>query len=109
MSPHLACLALLVLIPAASAGQPAKYVRPNLLIEPADLAKPEAAKKFRVLDSRPKAKYQAGHIPGASWVDHAAWSKAFNADPDAENWARRIGGAGVGSADQPVVVYGDDP
>jgi thiosulfate/3-mercaptopyruvate sulfurtransferase len=109
MSPRLALLALVLLVTAADAGQPAKYARPELLIEPAELMKSEVAKKFRILDARPRPKYQAGHAPGAFWVNHDAWSKAFNTDPTAEGWAKRLGEIGIGRAEQPVVVYGDDP
>jgi thiosulfate/3-mercaptopyruvate sulfurtransferase len=104
---RLSCLVLLLLAPAARAGEP-KYARPDLLIEPADLMKPEVAKKFRVVDTRPAPKYQAGHIPGAFLVNPALWSKAFNADPNPADWGKRIAALDIGGTDQPVVVYADD-
>jgi thiosulfate/3-mercaptopyruvate sulfurtransferase len=107
MGVRLAWLALL--LPAwAAAGDSSPYPRPELLMEPAELAKPEVAKKFHVLDARPWAKYKAGHIPGAFWVDHAAWSAAFNTDPAAESWGKRLGAAGLDRLDRRVVVYADD-
>src|SRR4029078_939225 len=45
------------------------YVQPGLLIEPAELAKAENLKKFRVLDTRSQKQYEAGHIPGAHRLD----------------------------------------
>ena len=90
----------LALLPAAD-----PYPRPDLLAEPAELAKrPDAA---RVLDVRGKNLYDAGHVPGAVWVDAAGWSRAFNAQPEPAAWARRLGDAGIDPA-KPVVVYGGD-
>src|SRR5262249_62178020 len=89
-------------------GLQAKYARPELLIEAADLLKPEAAGKFRIVDARPAPKYQAGHIPGAFPVNHDVWSKAFNTDPSPANWGKRIAALDIGSTDRPVVVYADD-
>jgi thiosulfate/3-mercaptopyruvate sulfurtransferase len=84
---------------------PGTYPNPNLLIEPADLAKNPAA--FRVLDVRGRNSFDKGHVPGAVWVDVAAWSKAFNANPDdAAGWSTRLGAAGVDPA-KPLVVIGD--
>jgi thiosulfate/3-mercaptopyruvate sulfurtransferase len=109
MSLRLSCLALLLTAPAAAgAGLEAKYSRPQLLIEPAELLKPEVAKKFRVLDARPRPKYQAGHIPGAFWVNVSLWGKAFNSDPGPEDWGKRIAALDIGGTDRPVVVYADD-
>src|SRR5947209_3005459 len=109
MSPRLASLPLLLIASTtAVAGNPPAYPRPDLLLQPAALAKPETARKFRVLDVRARAKYDAGHIPGAFPVDVAAWSKAFNTDPAAANWGKRVAAAGVDAVDRPVVVYGDD-
>lgn len=88
-----------------SAGE--GYPRPELLIEPAALAKDAAA--YLVLDARPKIAYDAGHVPGAVWVDHAAWEKAFHAGEgrDVGAWEMRIGALGVTGA-EPVVVYDDN-
>ncbi len=82
------------------------YPNASLLVEARDLAKPEARSAYRMLDTRSKAKYEAGHVPGAVRVDAAAWSKAFNAEPDASHWSKRIGDLGV-DRETPVVVYGD--
>jgi thiosulfate/3-mercaptopyruvate sulfurtransferase len=104
---HLLCTTVLLLAPAAAAA-PGKYARPELLIEAPELAKAVAGHKVQVLDARPKERYETGHIPGALWVDSAAWGKSFAAAPDKEAWTKRLGGYGL-RADAPVVVYGDDP
>jgi thiosulfate/3-mercaptopyruvate sulfurtransferase len=108
MSLSLSCLALMLTAPAAGAGLEARYSRPELLIEASDLMKPEVASKFRLVDARPAPKYQAGHIPGAFPVNHAAWAKAFNSDPSPAGWGKRIAALDIGSADRAVVVYADD-
>lgn len=38
------------------------------------LAMPETVAR---VDVRERSKYDAGHIPGADWLDHAAWTKRF--------------------------------
>jgi thiosulfate/3-mercaptopyruvate sulfurtransferase len=77
------------------------YPKAELLAEAADLA--ESA---RVLDARPRAKYEFGHIPNAVWVDYAEWSKVFDNGKDPEPWAKRIGALGI-KIDTPVVIYDD--
>ncbi|MDB5311780.1 MAG: rhdA 1 [Gemmataceae bacterium] len=88
-----------------TADPPPAYPNPALLVEVGDL-KPEAV---RLLDVRGKAKYEAGHIPGAVLVDFAPWSKAVTAGKaDAAFWKAEIAAVGVAPG-RPVVVYGDDP
>lgn len=82
------------------------YARPQMLVEPTALKKPETAREFRILDARAKEKYEAGHVPGAVWVDHEAWSKAFAAGQDPQAWAKKIGALGIGNATK-VLVYDD--
>jgi thiosulfate/3-mercaptopyruvate sulfurtransferase len=94
-----------VLLALALTAAPRAYPNPDLLIEPAALAKNPAA--ARVLDVRGRNLFDRGHVPGAVWVDAVAWSKVFNADPDdAAAWEKRLGAAGVDPA-RPVVVIGD--
>jgi thiosulfate/3-mercaptopyruvate sulfurtransferase len=107
MSPWLLCTALLILTPTDD-PKADKYAAPDLLIEAPELARLVAANKVRLLDARPKAKYDAGHIPGAVQVDAAGWAKAFGSVPDKDDWTKRIGSLGL-VVDSPVVVYGDDP
>jgi thiosulfate/3-mercaptopyruvate sulfurtransferase len=81
------------------------YPNPAILVEPADLAKSSAA--YRVLDVRGRNLFDKGHVPGAVWVDVAAWSKAFNTGPDdAAGWSKRIGAASV-DPDNSTVIIGD--
>ena len=90
---------------AALAGD--EYPRQDLLVEPAILGEAKEAKPFVVLDAREKKKFDAGHVPAARWVDHAAWAKGFGDGQDAEGWGKRIGELGIGTASQ-VVVYDDN-
>ncbi|GIW88338.1 MAG: sulfurtransferase [Isosphaeraceae bacterium] len=64
---------------------------------------------LRILDARPKEAYQAGHLPGAVWVDVAAAEK-LAATPaglkDAEAWAAWAAPLGIGPETE-VVVYDD--
>jgi len=96
----------LVLALALGAGddKPSAYPRADMIVEPADLAKPGAPGQYRILDAREKSKYEAGHVPGAAWVDHDQWTKD---DPGVERWRRRIGNTlGIG-VDTKVVIYDD--
>src|SRR5919201_1974651 len=98
---------LSVVLLAAAAGLRAGedgYPRPDLLVEPSQLAEPNTAKGFIILDARERPDYEQGHVPSARWVDHAAWARAFGRGQDAEGWSRRIGGLGIGP-DSRVVVY----
>ena len=56
------------------------------------LKKAEARKKFIILDVRSKADYVEGHVPGAVWVDHGEWDKAFAKGQSRDEWVKRIGG-----------------
>ncbi|MGA2067307.1 MAG: sulfurtransferase [Thermoguttaceae bacterium] len=96
-----AAFAVLGVAALASAEE---YARPELLVEPAALAKPEVAKEFIVLDARPKKAFAESRVPGARWVDAAAWAKAFDAGKGAEAWGRRIGSLGIDRATK-VVIY----
>ncbi len=103
-----ALLALLLAFATRNAGRADnEYVKPALLAEPAELVQRLPDGTLRVLDTRSREKYQAGHVPGAVWVDAAAWAKAFDAGKDAASWARRIGQVGMDTTTR-VVVYGDN-
>jgi thiosulfate/3-mercaptopyruvate sulfurtransferase len=100
--------ALTLFLPAqANARQsPEAYSRPDLLMEAVELARPEVAGKFHILDVRGKQKYSAGHIPSAVWVDQLTWSKSFRSGQDRDAWTKRIGELGI-DIDTPVVIYDD--
>jgi thiosulfate/3-mercaptopyruvate sulfurtransferase len=92
---------------AALEQKPERYPRPELLIEAAELAQPETAKHFRILDVRASQQYRAGHISGALLVETASWNRDFLNQPEGKSWQERIGRLGI-DANTPVVVYGDD-
>jgi thiosulfate/3-mercaptopyruvate sulfurtransferase len=99
-----ACLFGVCLIPLAIA-ETKPYPRPELLMEPAELATALSVKSPVVLDVRSAAGYDQGHVPGALWVDHDRWKKAFT-DGDAAGWSKRIGQLGI-KPDTTVVAYDD--
>lgn len=79
------------------------YPRRDMLVEAAEAAK---NKELTILDARPRDKYDAGHIPGAVWVDHAQWSKAFGTNQNSSEWGERIGALGIKPTTN-VLVYDD--
>jgi thiosulfate/3-mercaptopyruvate sulfurtransferase len=99
---------LFVYLPAANEAKGGKYATPGLLAEPPEVARLVRDGKARVLDTRERRKYDLGHIPGASCVDAAAWSKAFGSAPDKDDWTQRLGALGL-EPDVTTVVYGEDP
>jgi thiosulfate/3-mercaptopyruvate sulfurtransferase len=96
-----------VMLIGAAQEQEKNYPRPELLIEPSDLAKPDVAKEYVILDARSRTKYKESHMPNARWVNHAEWANAFGHGKDADAWAKRIGSLGLTSSSK-VVVYDDD-
>ncbi|MBY0528509.1 MAG: hypothetical protein K2R98_34280 [Gemmataceae bacterium] len=93
----------LVLVLAVAAEPPQKsHPRPELLIEVEGIAKLQPSPV--IIDARPRGGYDAGHIPGAVWVDLEAWSKAFADNPDKTEWTKRIGDLGI-DTDTRVIVY----
>lgn len=80
------------------------YPQARLLIEPSQLMK---LKGTVILDVRGKKDFAQAHIPGAVWIDAKAWDRAFNAEPDAAGWEKRLGDSGIDLRNA-VVVYGDD-
>jgi thiosulfate/3-mercaptopyruvate sulfurtransferase len=103
MKTWLFSLTALLLGSAHLGAQPA-YPRPQLLLEAKDLQ--AGADKFVILDARSKAKYTEGHIPGAVWVDHDAWSKDFGINPNDKEWPGRASRLGIDNV-KPVAVYDD--
>lgn len=96
-------LLLAAFAPAADPA-PAKYARPELLVEAADVS----ADNHLILDARSAAKYEAGHIPGALPVPVSAWAKAIDdGKADAAYWKQTLANFGV-TPKSVVVVYSDD-
>ncbi len=100
------CFALVscLLFSASATGEKVRYARPHLLMEPEELARPEVAQHYVILDARNREAFEAEHIPGARWVDHDAWQSEFEDGKDPAAWSRRIGDSGI-SSDSRVVVY----
>jgi thiosulfate/3-mercaptopyruvate sulfurtransferase len=101
---HLLCLMPALL--TGSADKAPSYPHPDLLLEASELQRPTSAQRFHVLDARPKAKYEAGHVPGAIWVDQNLWSRAFYTGQEPTAWSARIGALGI-DPHSPVVAYDD--
>src|SRR4051794_38204637 len=97
----LTALVLTMLVPAQDEK---KYASPDMLIEPAALKTQDQRKGFVILDARRKGQYLPGHVPGAVWVDVAAWARAFGKGDAKTDWAGRIGGLGI-KQDTKVIVY----
>jgi thiosulfate/3-mercaptopyruvate sulfurtransferase len=101
---------LLIVLAVAGCSRTAankpEYPRPELLLEPTALIKPEIGKQFVVLDARAKKDFDETRVPGARWVDAAAWAKEFGAGKDSEAWSGRIGSLGI-DRESKVVVYDD--
>jgi thiosulfate/3-mercaptopyruvate sulfurtransferase len=105
-----AILAILLQIePIASAG--AKGPMPaKMLIEPGDLNQKLSEKGLRILDTRPRADYAKGHVPGAVRVDVKSWQalgKKEGGFRDAKAWGEEIGCLGI-ARDSRVAVYGSN-
>jgi len=102
------CLPVVFLVTLTSvlAAEQSRYVHPELLLEPSELARPEVASQFIVLDARKQDAYEQEHIPGARWVDQDAWKTSLGDGTDVAEWSRRIGELGI-AADSKVVVYDD--
>jgi thiosulfate/3-mercaptopyruvate sulfurtransferase len=84
------------------------YPRGELLVSPSQLSKEllRSQSPAIVLDVRPKADYEAGHVPNAQWLSVSDWSKSFDDGSDPEAWTRRIADLGIANRTE-VVVYDD--
>lgn len=106
ISPRLLMTAVFCCTPVSLLAADEQFPRPELLLEPTELAKSEVAKQFVILDVRSQEAYEKGHIPSAYRIDHDTWKAAFDGSKDVKGWSRRIGDLGIGK-DTPVVVYDD--
>jgi thiosulfate/3-mercaptopyruvate sulfurtransferase len=106
-----ALLAALLIGGGAAAQEPGSPQRPKpraMLVEPGQLQKELHERGLRILDSRPRPEYAAGHVPGAVWVDVKRWHELGRKEGglhDAKAWADEVGRLGIGR-DTRVVVYG---
>ncbi|HYW78749.1 MAG TPA: sulfurtransferase [Thermoguttaceae bacterium] len=79
-----------------------------LLITPQVLADRLTDETLRIVDVRPKAEYDEGHIPGAVHLDIDAWKTLGLSDgglQDAAAWATNVRALGI-DMNTSVVVYG---
>lgn len=101
-------IAVVAMLPVSGLADNAprrEFPKADLLLEPSELAAPDAAERFVILDVRGEEEYGQGHIPGARRIGHDAWKDAFEKE-DREAWSQRIGKLGI-DPDTPVVVYDD--
>jgi len=99
------CLILPIVGQTATVGDEKGYHQKNLLVEAQSLR--ENPETWVILDVRPKSAFDSGHIPGALWIDHASWDKAFSGGKDANNWSKRIRDLGI-LRESKIVLYDDN-
>jgi thiosulfate/3-mercaptopyruvate sulfurtransferase len=104
MSHRTAALLFLFFFAGRIMASESGYPHEEMLIEAGTIANSQSAKAFVILDTRAEKEHDEGRVPGAVWVDAAAWAKAFKNGTDAEGWSARIGGLGI-NANAKVVVY----
>jgi thiosulfate/3-mercaptopyruvate sulfurtransferase len=88
-------------------GVPARGDSPALLVSFDELQKRLDDPNLRLLDARPRADYEKGHIPGAVWVDAKA-AQALAARPrgltDRGAWQAWVAPLGIGPKTE-VLIY----
>jgi thiosulfate/3-mercaptopyruvate sulfurtransferase len=91
----------------ALAEEPGAKKLPPLLSHEA-LQKRLGDPRLRILDARPRAEYETGHIPGAVWVDGQALGAASKPESleDKEAWSKVLAPLGIGP-DTEVFLYDD--
>ncbi|HKI20349.1 MAG TPA: rhodanese-like domain-containing protein, partial [Isosphaeraceae bacterium] len=92
------------------AAEPARPVpQPPPLLSHDALEKRQKDPTLRLLDARPKADYDKGHIPGALWVDLKALQALANSETivDQDAWSTALAPLGIGP-DMEVYLYDAD-
>ena len=80
----------------------------QVLIEaPELLERIKADQAIALIDTRPREEYDAGHAPGAQWVEVGALKIAFDRGESASAWGEAIGSLGI-SPESLVIVYDDN-
>jgi thiosulfate/3-mercaptopyruvate sulfurtransferase len=107
----MATLALALALPGLSvAAEPAEKTRQQVeappLISHDDLQRRLSDPNLRLIDARPRAEYDKGHIPGAAWVDLKALSQLARGETIADQsaWSNGLASLGIG-ADSEVYIY----
>jgi thiosulfate/3-mercaptopyruvate sulfurtransferase len=95
---------VLAISPLVIGEEPSAKVPPLLSHE--ELQKRLGDTKLRLLDARPKADYDKGHIPGALWVDGKVFQDIARPESfgDSSAWAQALAPLGIG-ADSEVYLY----
>jgi thiosulfate/3-mercaptopyruvate sulfurtransferase len=91
-------------------GRAEQFPRPELLQTAAEVKQHLADNRYRILDIREAADYEAGHIPGAVRLDLPSWTKQSQHVAgllDRDFWAAAVSHLGV-DQQMRVVVYGAD-
>ncbi len=101
---------LIILVGAPALAQEAAYRNAQLLIETPELSARLADPQLRLLDARPAAEYERGHLPGAANLPAPATDNLDanrQGSPLPPDWAARLfRGVGI-NTDSRVVVYDD--
>ena len=90
-------------------GQPPATGSPPPLVAHEELQKRLADPALRLIDARPRADYDGGHIPGAVWLDPKVFEPLTRGEAatDRAAWGRVLAPLGVGP-DTEILVYDDD-
>ena len=90
-------------------GQPPETGSPPPLVAHEELQKRLADPALRLIDARPRADYDGGHIPGAVWLDPKVFEPLTRGEAatDRAAWGRVLAPLGVGP-DTEILVYDDD-
>jgi|SRR5271157_209311 len=100
-----AALVLGLSLPAFSAAGEHPPKAPALLSQD-ELQKRLSDAKLRLLDARPRADYDQGHIPGAVWVDGKIFQELSRPEAFADQtaWAQSLAPLGI-TSDTEVYIY----
>jgi thiosulfate/3-mercaptopyruvate sulfurtransferase len=85
------------------------YKRPELMVSPDELRSVIASSKLRLIDVRPKERFEQGHIPGAQNIDRGDYSVSApisGLSRSAKELEALLQRLGVGQSSV-VVIYGD--
>ena len=90
-------------------GQPPATGSPPPLVAHEELQKRLADPALRLIDARPRADYDGGHIPGAVWLDPKVFEPLTRGEAatDRAAWGRVLAPLGVGPETE-ILVYDDD-
>ncbi len=90
-------------------GQPPATDSPPPLVAHEELQKRLADPALRLIDARPRADYDRGHIPGAVWLDPKVFEPLTRGEAatDGAAWGRVLAPLGVGPETE-ILVYDDD-